>query len=398
MPDSSFDAFARSLAKLYVKGRRATVTGYRALRPLALAIRPMPQKVYLAVFGSRKRKIWAGAVALLLVLGTVGTSVGVSYANELERVAAVAAKDAAVAAKDAADAKAAVTAARDKVADDKLKDELARSNAEATVSSSEAFATASADYVTPEDSVALASGIDTLRSMVASLTTTRLDLLRATDSLTLLVAKIGPRPVPYDWSIRCLDANGVGTVFSTFRDAWASPVEFGSCVPVSRSGDVFTAVQLAAIASKAVATEDDLGDLYAMCADVDLDVIAEDTWANASDIAPKGAMTICPDNPKALAVKARFASEEKAAAADRKAASDEAAGIVFGAGVRTVGKDLQPGVYIAVNVSNCYWERLDSAGEIHDNNFIMGAPRVEVTVRSSDYAFNSTGCGQWRRQ
>ncbi|HCB59602.1 MAG TPA: hypothetical protein DEP82_17255 [Arthrobacter bacterium] len=86
-------------------------------------------------------------------------------------------------------------------------------------------------------------------------------------------------------------------------------------------------------------------------------------------------------------------------AAAKKLVADEAAGIVFSDGVRTVGKDIQPGVYVSIgNLSDCYWERLDSSGEILDNNFIMGAPRAQVTVRSSDFAFNSTGCGQWKRQ
>jgi len=42
-------------------------------------------------------------------------------------------------------------------------------------------------------------------------------------------------------------------------------------------------------------------------------------------------------------------------------------------------------------------QRLDNAGEIIDNNFISAAPRAEVTIRPSDYAFNSEDCGRWVR-
>jgi hypothetical protein len=56
-----------------------------------------------------------------------------------------------------------------------------------------------------------------------------------------------------------------------------------------------------------------------------------------------------------------------------------------------------PGTYVAFDVEDCYWETLDDAGEINDNNFVSAAPRVEVTIRESDLAFNSEGCGRWVR-
>lgn len=36
-------------------------------------------------------------------------------------------------------------------------------------------------------------------------------------------------------------------------------------------------------------------------------------------------------------------------------------------------------------------------GEIIANNFVGGAKRVQVTIRSGDYSFTSRGCGQWRK-
>lgn len=56
---------------------------------------------------------------------------------------------------------------------------------------------------------------------------------------------------------------------------------------------------------------------------------------------------------------------------------------------------IRPGTYVTYDVEGCYWERLDAAGEIIDNNFISAAPRVEVTIRATDYAFNSEDCALW---
>lgn len=62
----------------------------------------------------------------------------------------------------------------------------------------------------------------------------------------------------------------------------------------------------------------------------------------------------------------------------------------------TVGTDVPAGRYRTVGgVDGCYWETLDSAGEINDNNFVTAAPQVLMTVRQSDYAVNSEDCGPW---
>ena len=76
----------------------------------------------------------------------------------------------------------------------------------------------------------------------------------------------------------------------------------------------------------------------------------------------------------------------------------EASGELFGSGTYLVGDEIEPGTYVAEGtIEGCHWERQDRAGEIIDNNFIDGrGRRVEVTIRPSDYAFHSEGCGQWR--
>ncbi len=75
----------------------------------------------------------------------------------------------------------------------------------------------------------------------------------------------------------------------------------------------------------------------------------------------------------------------------------EKSGRIFGAGTYRVGKDIKPGIYVARDVDGCYWERQSRNGDIIDNSFINGAKRVQVTIRSSDYGFHTTGCGTWRR-
>ena len=66
-------------------------------------------------------------------------------------------------------------------------------------------------------------------------------------------------------------------------------------------------------------------------------------------------------------------------------------------GSYTVGVDVAPGRYKTIGpVDGCYWETLDEAGEINDNNFVDAAPQVIMTVRKSDFAVNSEDCGPWR--
>ena len=65
-----------------------------------------------------------------------------------------------------------------------------------------------------------------------------------------------------------------------------------------------------------------------------------------------------------------------------------------------VGTDtgqLQPGTYSIDNgpVEDCYWERVDGNGQTIDNDFVVGAPTVRVTIRSSDAGFVAESCGHW---
>lgn len=69
---------------------------------------------------------------------------------------------------------------------------------------------------------------------------------------------------------------------------------------------------------------------------------------------------------------------------------------IVGEGYNPTGPRLvAPGTYTTGLVSDCYWERSDSQGNIIDNNFVSIAQGVTVTIGASDGAFTSRGCGPW---
>lgn len=62
-----------------------------------------------------------------------------------------------------------------------------------------------------------------------------------------------------------------------------------------------------------------------------------------------------------------------------------------------VGVHFEAGTYQADGGDSCYWERLSGVsgefGDILANDLPSGSAIVEIS--SSDYAFNSSGCGEW---
>ena len=51
-----------------------------------------------------------------------------------------------------------------------------------------------------------------------------------------------------------------------------------------------------------------------------------------------------------------------------------------------MGVTIQPGKYQTTGpVQNCYWERLDAAGQIIDNHFVSTATQVQVAVAPTDF-------------
>ncbi|MDQ7903483.1 hypothetical protein RB614_03015 [Phytohabitans sp. ZYX-F-186] len=135
----------------------------------------------------------------------------------------------------------------------------------------------------------------------------------------------------------------------------------------------------------------DIGTLYTICAEVDpTDPYAETGFkASPEQIREiNAALTLCSNHP--LAGKWRKSVQRGKVDADL-----EAQGRIFGAGTFLVGKEIKAGTYVTTDVDGCYWERQNRNGII-DNNFITAARRVQVTIRSTDYAFHSERCGEWR--
>lgn len=70
-------------------------------------------------------------------------------------------------------------------------------------------------------------------------------------------------------------------------------------------------------------------------------------------------------------------------------------------GLYVVAVDIVPGVYASAGPADeygCYWERLSgTSGEFDDiiaNDFVDSG-RMRVTIKPTDHAFNSQGCGTW---
>ena len=80
--------------------------------------------------------------------------------------------------------------------------------------------------------------------------------------------------------------------------------------------------------------------------------------------------------------------------AEQKAAED-----TFGNGVHLVGVDIQPGTYKSEGADFCYWARLSGTGGSFGESIANGAPDGPgvVTSAGSDAAFESSGCGPWRK-
>lgn len=163
--------------------------------------------------------------------------------------------------------------------------------------------------------------------------------------------------------------------------------------------------QLAAIEQEALDASDygqllKLRTLYEVCASpyAERDHTSREWYENFKEALIDGVESLkvlCPDRPNLTALFDEFQAEAEAEERDRRL---EEEGRLFYNGTFLVGVEIQPGTYyIEGDIKDCYWERQNAAGGIVDNAFHLGARRVEVTIRSSDYAFLSQGCeGPWR--
>lgn len=116
---------------------------------------------------------------------------------------------------------------------------------------------------------------------------------------------------------------------------------------------------------------------------------------------PRAALLLCPQAPHAPALQAAVDAQVALQETQEADAAEIAAGTAFPTGSYRVGVEggIPPGTYVSESDAaylSCYWERLDSTGEIIDNNFATDVYRLEVTIDSDDYSFKTDGCGTWR--
>jgi hypothetical protein len=361
MPESSLRPALAFFAKQYGRARRS----------LSTAATPAIKRA----LGTRRKKIIAIGLMGAILVGGVGTAVGVFNARE-SAAAEVRAADAVEAAK------------AEKVAAEELDAERMKSGEALTAGA--AFAVEARDYADAGDLKLLEDALAVARELLS--TGSAAEVYDSRLTVRLAVARVGERPVPYTWSVTCKDTEYVEIAFDTYSGAWTSPRTLRSCAGGSMAGDFLTDAQDAVLASGAIQSQDKLAGLYGLCADLGFSSYRSLTAFSESQITElEAVLTLCPDQPAAGDLTAKIA-------ASRQATADEAAGIRFGAGIRRVGESVQPGTYVSEgNFDSCYWERTAADGGIIDNFVTLGALRVEVTIRASDFSFNSTGCGTWHR-
>jgi type II secretory pathway pseudopilin PulG len=295
---------------------------------------------------------------------------------------------------EAADRKIAMAIEAEEARQDAVR-ELTRGQdrAHALIEDAGVFLDSGLDYADPADVRDLESALDTLKDVAGSNDADA--IADARRGVATLISSIGDRPEIYYWTLECTDTAGISHPFEQFRSVWtesATTLGLTGCEAESRRGDFISPDQQQALDTGGVTDASKLGILDSICASLGFSSYASlPTYSSAQVPEMSAAIAHCPDHPRVPDVQARLAASQAEQAA-------LAAGTQFGAGVKRVGTDIQPGTYVSEgNLDGCYWERQDSSGGTIANDFLNAALRVEVTIRSSDYAFNSSDCGTWKK-
>jgi hypothetical protein len=187
-------------------------------------------------------------------------------------------------------------------------------------------------------------------------------------------------PKEHDWeTTKYMHLN-----FATLPEVWAYAGVISYCeMEITKYGPIST-TEMQAVATAGYDSEEDVSILWEICAREDHMYATTGTLNPAQQAEANGALILCPNHPGA-AIMANGSPEQH----------ERNAGLRFGDGVRDVGVGVQPGTYRSGPVEHCYWARLNSAGEVIDNNFVLSATQVEVTVQPSDFSLHTEGCGEF---
>lgn len=77
----------------------------------------------------------------------------------------------------------------------------------------------------------------------------------------------------------------------------------------------------------------------------------------------------------------------------------EAEAAIVDDGTYEIGSDVKPGKYKSTGSDTCYWARLKNTDGDLDSIITnhLGSGAQVVTIKKSDKAFETTGCGEWRK-
>ncbi|MFJ9743117.1 hypothetical protein [Streptomyces sp. NPDC101166] len=196
----------------------------------------------------------------------------------------------------------------------------------------------------------------------------------------------GPDPITLD-EIDCS-----GLTYATVEEAWTAGAD--QCEATLSGTEMSESEAKAVTTAYGAPTEGDvekLAVLYGMCAQSGPSAFGylESAGSPEQLAEVRGALLVCPSHPDKSKLRALVGGAER----KNKLESE---GRVFGDGVYRVGNEVKPGTYYSTDVEGCYWERTDASGEIIDNSYVIGAKRIQVTIRAGDHSFNSTNCGEWQ--
>lgn len=188
--------------------------------------------------------------------------------------------------------------------------------------------------------------------------------------------------------------------YASVADVWATPPkDWGSCYVAPRADiRAESALEKKSLEISEANWGDSIPDAdarkrmlqesYSMCASKNMSLDAEELSIKSNKESAKAAIVLCPEHPDMDSVKALMREGDNITQLKEE-------GRVIEPGTHKVGKDVQPGTYVAESetpMDGCYWEARDSAGEIIDNEFATSAYRMEMTIPEDAYSVMTKRC------